>query len=129
MRSLQILIPIAISAVSQAASADCTKKLVSYFETVNIGQNLKVVENELNLNKPEKTYMGSSEYQDRSFRYDNVEGCLLEIGLHQATDESDYEKGIFLINGDYRVIGGGMEYSKCCFNNNWSESYVGPIRK
>ena len=86
-------------------------------------------EKELDLPKPDKTYMGSSSYHDRQFLYYNYKGVVLQIGLKQRSSDSSYEKGIFAYNGDFTMIYNGKEYSHCCSNDGWSSKYDGPKRQ
>jgi hypothetical protein len=116
-----------------ALGADLSDKvfndLKKYFLNMPIGKDFRAIEKELDLPKPNKTYMGSSSYHDRQFLYYNYKGVVLQIGLKQESGESSYEKGIFTYNGDFTIIYNGKEYSHCCSNDGWSSNYDRPIRQ
>jgi hypothetical protein len=102
--------------------------LKNYFLSIPVGKNLKDIEKEINLPHPNKTYMGSSSYKDRLYRYYGFKGFMLQIGLKQISDESSYLKGSFVFNGDFTIIGSGKEYSRCCFDSAKPSIYSGPAR-
>ena len=117
----------AVACIAGEKGADFNN-LKTYFLNIPVGKDLKEIEKDINLPHPDKTYMGSSSYKDRSFRYYGFRGMMLEIGLKQVSDESSYAKGRFVFNGDFTLIYSGHEYSRCCFDSAKPTVYSGPVR-
>jgi hypothetical protein len=123
------IILISAPAIGADESGNPFDNLKKYFLSTPIGKDFRAIEKELNLPKPDKTYVGSSSYQDRQFRYYDYKGTVLQIGLRQESKDGSYERGVFSCNGDFLIIFTGKEYSHCCANDGWSNIYDGPIRQ
>jgi len=123
----------AMAALASCASISktdrCVQELGAALMATELGTEIRDIEKSLSLGKPVKTYMGSSSYHDRLFRYYGVNGCMVEIGLRQVSEENRYDSGTFEFNGDFTVVGDSETWNRCCHFNDWAESYRGPNPK
>jgi len=75
-------------------------------ERMPIGTEIREIEINLSLPAPTKTYVGSSLYPHRTFRYLREDGLFLEIGLFQSEDGAEYPEGRFFYLGHHTVSAG-----------------------
>jgi hypothetical protein len=126
---LIVILFFSVQASGEDRSVDAFEEIKGYFISIPERKDFRKIERELRLPHPDKTYVGSSSYRDRRFRYNDFRGLMLQIGLKQECAYKSYEEGKFSFNGDFWIIGDGREYVHCCFDDGHSSIYDGPIRR
>ncbi|MCX5653434.1 MAG: hypothetical protein NTY65_02115 [Planctomycetota bacterium] len=97
------LLPLGTSGCTQASRTDAFEEACAIIRDMPLGTEVREIESQLHLPKPNKTYMGSGLYHFRVFRYVRDDGLFLEIGLRQASDDQDYDNGRFEYVGHHTI--------------------------
>jgi hypothetical protein len=90
-------------------------------ERTPVGTEIREIERLLSLPPPAKTFVGSSLYPNRIFRYIGNDGLFIEIGLYQRGEVQDYPQGRFEYIGHHSIASASRIWKR------WVWDDIGPI--
>jgi hypothetical protein len=109
----------------QIGRTDSFEEACATLRDMPLGTEVREIESRLRLPKPNKTYMGSSLYQFRVFRYVRDDGLFLEIGLRQVSGDREYDTGRFEYVGHHTIAAKDRIWKRWVYEDGLIE-YRGP---